>query len=498
MKIICKPGYRLTEKTDAVVVPIFMDYKKPQGLLAEIDKKIKHRVDNLFKQKSITGKKHEFMTIYCIGEIATKSIVLLGLGTKKKYTYDSIRYAASELIRYLKKLGLSKVMIDTQGLFINNLMPAGIIQALVEGLIMGGYKFHKYKTKPDKEKLVNTVTFVNYPRKYVSKIKHAVKVGVQTANAVNIARDLENRSSDDLTPKVFVDYAKNELKNTKVKIEVIDKQKAEELGMNAFLGVAKGSDNEPYMLIMRYLPNKSERPVCLVGKGITFDAGGISLKPAKSMKDMKADMSGAAAVLAAMIAVAKIEPKRNIVAFTPLAENMPSGKAQKPGDIVKAYNGKTIEIVNTDAEGRLVLADALSYAVKENPTEIIDIATLTGASTVALGDHASAILGNNQKMINKMIKVSGFTGDKVWQLPLWEEYLEYLKSDIADISNCNEGRQAGTITAAKFLEQFVDKTPWIHLDIACQMDVKSTKGYRIKGMTGVGVRNILAYIGVRS
>jgi len=248
----------------------------------------------------------------------------------------------------------------------------------------------------------------------------------------------------------------------------------------------------PYMLVIDY-QGSSEKPVALVGKGVTFDSGGISIKPASHMDEMKGDMSGAAAVLAAILGLVELQVKKHVLGIIPLVENMPSGTAQRPGDIVKAMNGKTIEILNTDAEGRLILADALCYAVKEKSQLLIDIATLTGACSIALGDAATAILGNKQSVINQFLENSELTGERLWQLPLYDAYLDYLKSDNADIANCTTNRLAGTCTAAKFLEQFVDETPWIHFDIASTNFYSKASGYTVKGMSGVGVRTLIEY-----
>jgi leucyl aminopeptidase len=263
--------------------------------------------------------------------------------------------------------------------------------------------------------------------------------------------------------------------------------------MNAFLGVAQGSVEPPFMLILKYLPQKGKKAKALVGKGVTFDSGGISIKPSAKMNEMKADMSGAAAVLASMVAISHLKPAQNIVAVMALTENMPSGSAQRPGDVISAMNGKTIEIINTDAEGRLVLADALCYALTLNVSEMVDIATLTGACSVALGDVASAILGNDQALIDRFLSISQQTGEKLWQLPLYDEYNDYMKSEVADLANASENRLGGTCYGAKFLEAFVDKTPWVHLDIASMMHYAKASGYQVKGMSGVGVLNLVAY-----
>jgi leucyl aminopeptidase len=496
MNIRLKRNVSITDRADVIVIPLFQNTKKITGFSSDIDKELGGKISELLHSGDISGEKGCFTNIYSFNKLQAKCILCIGLGKKKDYSYEILRSIAGEVSRKLKELKAKKATWVLDNLFQNNLDCNNLIQTLAEGLLMGSYIFSEYKSNPKKKKehKVDSIYLAGFPKGITQKTNKSLELGCITGESVNIARDLANRTANDLTPKTFLDFAKLKLSKTSIDIEVIDRAKALSLNMNAFLGVAKGSNEEPFMLVLKHLPQKQEKPTCIIGKGITFDSGGISIKPSKGMSDMKADMSGAAAVLASMIAISKINPAKNIMAIIPLAENMPSGHAQRPGDVVTAMNGKTIEILNTDAEGRLILADALCYAVKENVKEIIDIATLTGASIIALGDEASAILGNNQNMINKLIKIGQATGDKLWQLPLFDEYLEYIKSDIADIANANEDRKAGTITAAKFLEQFVDKTPWVHIDIACQMSIAKTKGYRIKGMSGVGVRNILSYL----
>jgi len=273
-------------------------------------------------------------------------------------------------------------------------------------------------------------------------------------------------------------------------VEIFDKDKMKELGMGGLLGVSQGSQQPPKFIILSYNGRASkEIDLALVGKGITFDSGGISIKPSENMADMKGDMAGGAAVLATLSALAQLKPAINVTAFVPATENMPSGTALKPGDVIKAMNGKTIEVLNTDAEGRLILADALSYAVKSKAKAIVDIATLTGACQIALGKITTGAFTNNQPLLDKVIAASKEVGEFAWQLPMFEEYKEFIKSDIADIKNTGN-RYGGAITAAKFLEEFVDKTPWVHLDLTGP-DTDKEKDYQVKGATGAPVRTLV-------
>ena len=311
--------------------------------------------------------------------------------------------------------------------------------------------------------------------------------------ATKTARDLANCPPNILRPPDFIKLAKKYFANTAIKVSVIDSKKAKKMGMNALVSVSEGSDVDSALLELRYTPSK-KKPIILVGKGVTFDSGGLSLKPPKSMPLMKGDMGGAAAVFGAMMGVKELKPKHPVIGLIPLAENMPSGTATRPGDVITAMNGTHIEILNTDAEGRLILADALSYATQLNPQSILSIATLTGACGVALGDLYGAVLSNTTDLIDHLKALGEKTGEKVWPLPLDEDYRAYLKSEIADIANVAEGKGGGTITAAKFLEQFVDNHQWAHLDIASVMHYKQSSGYLVKGMSGFGARLLLGAV----
>jgi len=496
MKIQIKATTALAIKEDCCVVPIFENVKKDHPIIKQLDTKLNAQIAGLIKDMRLTGKANECVAIHTLGTLPSTYLLFVGLGKERDCTYNTLRNAAGEVARQanaLKAKQLGWVLYDNKSKVIDE---ANLAQALVEGLVLGGYEYKDYITdkKAKKSGSLSTLVLAKSKKQNGPQLLAGAQAGLVVGRAVNTARDLANRPSNTLTPKRFMEEATQKIKTTKITMDVIDKKRAEQLGMHAFLGVAQGSVEEPYMLVMTYAPIKNQKPICLVGKGVTFDSGGISIKPSKGMSEMKADMSGAAAVYASMLAIADLELQKNVTAIIPLAENMPSGKAQRPGDVVSAMNGKTIEVINTDAEGRLILADALCYAVEHKVARIIDIATLTGACTIALGDKAAAVLGNNSQMINALIKSSEFTGDRLWELPLYDDYIDYLKSDIADIANCSEGRMAGTASAAKFLEQFVDKTPWAHLDIAGVMSYTAPEGYTVKGMSGSGVRNLVDYV----
>jgi leucyl aminopeptidase len=323
-------------------------------------------------------------------------------------------------------------------------------------------------------------------------MEQAITKGGIIAEAANYARDMVNEPGNYMTPTQMASAARQLAKKYGLKVQVFDKDKMKELGMGGLLGVSQGSQQPPKFIVLSYKGRQSsEIDLGLVGKGITFDSGGISIKPSESMADMKGDMAGAAAMLATISAIAQLKPAINVTAFVPATENLPSGTALKPGDIIKAMNGKTIEVLNTDAEGRLILADALSYAVKSGSKAIVDAATLTGACQIALGKITSGAFTNNQALLDRLITAANEAGEHAWQMPMFDEYKEFIKSDIADIKNIGN-RYGGAITAAKFLEEFVGKTPWVHIDFTGDTD--KDKGYLVKGATGVPVRTLVNFV----
>lgn len=496
MKITTTSALKNVAQFDAIIVPIFLRNYKLNDTQQIAEQVLDGRLQKLIKNKRILGKPGEITVIDVNGPGRLQAVICLGMGQESKLKYNDFRNHAGSIIRHCDHLKLKKVLC-----YLNHkpdsLQNTLIIQAWVEGLGMGRYRFDAFKTKEHeklKKHLQQMVLCVKKPFT-TAACGDAIRLGKVLSGAVNSARELANTPSNMLTPTLFVERAKTLAgAYSSLEIEVIEQAQARKLGMHALLGVAQGSIEPPYMLIIKYLPNKNQAPICLVGKGITFDSGGISIKPSKGMEDMKGDMGGAAAVLCSMLAIAELRPKTNVIGVIPLAENMPSGSAQRPGDVVTAMNGKTIEVINTDAEGRLILADALAYAVTLKPSMIIDLATLTGGSTIALGDIHAAIMGNKAQLIDKMRRIGAYTGETVWELPMDAGYFDYIKSDIADVRNSTQNGKGSTITGGKFLELFVDKTPWIHIDMANVSDFDKTKGYTVKGMSGFGVRNLVQFV----
>ena len=372
-------------------------------------------------------------------------------------------------------------------------------QTFAEGVLLGNYDFAKYKSKKEKSKVLDVYFYAENEK----KLKTALKVAQNLINSVNLTRDLQNEPANNLTPELFANRVVSEVKQYGIKATVFGEKEIQKRKMGGLIAIGQGSGNKPRFIVLEYKPKagakKSKKiklkTIALVGKGITFDTGGISIKPSKGMGEMKADMSGAAVVVGTLIAAAKNNLPVHLFGVIPSAENMVSGEAIRPGDIIKISNGKTVEIEDTDAEGRVVLADALHYASQLKPDQIIDLATLTGACVVALGEFVAGMFTKDDAMAEQIYKSGMITYDRVWRLPMWDDYNEFIKSDFADVANLGNTRWGGAITAAKFLEHFVDKNiPWTHLDIAGPAMNNSSRSYTKKYMTGFGVRLLFDYL----
>ena len=461
------------------------------------NEKVIKSLDNIFgktlevaiKTDSFKGDLGTKIELFSDGKISKLSIY--GLGQKNKFDSDKLRALAANIVRNIELNKISSVCIDSSSFRLDKAYNA---QAFSEGLLLGQYKFLDYKSKKNNLSLKKVIFIGNTNLNSLNK-------GLVIGESVNYARDLGNHPANILTPTYLASEAKEISKTKNFKVKIIDVKEFQKLGLGSFYSVARGAKEPAKFIIVEYSGGKKgQKPFGLIGKGVTFDTGGISLKPPPAMHEMKFDMCGGGTVFGLMKAVAALQPKLNIVFAVGATENMPGSDASRPGDIVKAYNGKTIEILNTDAEGRLVLADVLSYIEKEyKPSEMIDFATLTGAVLVALGDRASAIMGNDEKLINEVKKCSASSGEKVWELPLWDEYSKDIKSSVADLRNLGRPRLAGTIYAGAFLKEFVGSTPWVHFDIAATAWGPKEPAYMPKvGATGVAVRLIYDLIEKKS
>jgi leucyl aminopeptidase len=444
-----------------------------------INKSLNGLINNVVVSKEFSGKHNELCLIHSEGRIKPDRILLIGLGKKKEITPEKLRQAGGKAISFLSNLNNKNIALSAGIISTLKLSPVDFI----EGGLLADYRFLRYKREKDHKGIKEITVLSN------DNLNKETKWMETVATATHFARDLVNTPSNDMTPSALVRVARS-LKNVSVK--VIDKVKAADLGMGAYLSVARGSVEPPKFIVITY-KGKNIPPVALIGKSITFDSGGISIKPSEGMEKMKYDMAGGAAVLGAIKAASEMNMPVHIVGILPAAENLPGGSASKPGDVVKTIGGKTIEIISTDAEGRLALADAIEYAKRFKPSVIIDIATLTGACSITFGSEVIAMMGNNEPIMEKMKKASGETAEKIWQMPLFDEYKDYIKSDIADLKNSG-GRSGSLSSSAYFLKEFAGETPWVHLDIAGTAWIDKDRPYTPKGATGIGVRLLLSFL----
>ncbi len=489
IKVVC--GDITQIQADAIVVNLFEGEKRPVGATGAVDKALDGAITHLIEKGEIKGKLREVAIIHTLGKLACDRVAITGLGKREEFSLDKIRSVSGEVCRRLRQLNCKRIATIVHGAGVGGIEPEAAAQALVEGSLLGLYQFRRHITKEPEYGDIKEILIIEREADKLPFLEIGCYKGRVIAEATSLARDLVNEPANYMTPKDMAQVAQKLAEEYGLEVTIFEQEDIEKMGMGAFLGVAKGSRQPPKLIILNYTGDKtSASALGFLGKGITFDSGGISLKPAEGLEEMKGDMAGGAAVMAAVVAIARLKLPINVTAIIPATENLPGGGAFKPGDVLKAMNGKSIEIVSTDAEGRLILADALSYAKKQGLSPLIDVATLTGACRVALGDGCAGVFGNNQELINKIIKVSSEAGECLWQMPLLEEYKEQLKSEVADIKNVGS-RYGGAITGALFLAEFVGDTPWIHLDIAGTARSDKEKGYIVKGATGFGVRTLV-------
>lgn len=495
MEIRVEKGQIEKFRADLIAVGHFEGTKTLTGPARSVDEESRGLIGELIESGDFEGKEGQVAVLFTRGSLPAKRLAVVGLGKKEKFDLDKLRAASAKLAQKVRDIKLKSYATV---LLAADQIKDGVertAQSFVEGVELGLYQFTQFKTAEIEEiKKVDACTIVEADEGKIAAIEDGLKAAKIITEATNLARDLISNPSNVATPTMLANTAQAIAARCNFNIKIMDRAEVEKLGMGAFLGVAKGSDEPCKFIILEQNADRSDLDtIALVGKGITFDSGGISLKPAEKMEQMKDDMSGGAAVMCSMQAASQLNIPLHIVGLIPATENLPSGKAYKPGDILKSYSGKTIEVINTDAEGRLILADALSYACNYKPKAIIDLATLTGACIIALGNYVIGLMGNNQQLSEKIRKASEICGERVWQLPLWEDYYELIKSDIADVKNTG-GRPAGTITGAAFLSKFVGDFPWVHLDIAGPAWIEKDTGYLTKGATGAGVRLIVQFL----
>ncbi|HTP70127.1 MAG TPA: leucyl aminopeptidase [Dongiaceae bacterium] len=478
-----------TIDADALVTYLFED-GEPQGRLAELDQPTGGLLSRLIKSGEISGKTLEMTLLHAPAGLKTPRLLLVGAGKRDAFNAATLRKLSGAALRYLKSRSVHSfafALREKDG-------TEDAAQAVVEGLITADFETDKYKTDRKTDKFVDKVAVAGFGDSGKTAAEKGIARGRTIAEAQNFARDLINEPSNKLTPRILAEKAEAMAKEAGLKVEVLDEKKIADLKMGALLSVAQGSVEPPRMIVITYTPAnpKPGAPVvALVGKAVTFDTGGISIKPADGMEKMKYDMAGGATMIGAMRALAALKPAVKVICVVPATENMPGGKAQKPGDIQTAMSGKTIEVLNTDAEGRLILADAVHYAKQLGATHLVDAATLTGAIVVALANVNVGVFGNDQPWTDKLLASAKAAGEKMWQLPMDDEYREFIKGSFADIQNIGSGKGGGSITGAWFIREFAGDTPWIHLDIAGTAWNDDAKAWLAKGPTGVSLRTLV-------
>src|SRR5665213_693377 len=484
--VVSNTGKVLTPKTW-----VLLAFEKEEGFLnaaAKVGKSIWKQI----KDEGFLGKEGQAVVAHPPTGLGADRLIVLGLGPKNELSLESWRRAGGRLARKAREVRIESAIMEWPRQFKDDQ-----IKAFVEGILLGSYQFTRYKTQlKDAPKGLQKFIF-KVPSDLVLSTNKAIQTAESYAEGTILARDLINGAPSDVTPKVLADTAVKLAKGS-IRLKLYTKKDLVRMGAGGLLGVNIGSALEPYLIHLHYKPaGKAKKSVAIVGKGITFDWGGLSLKPAASMETMKMDMSGAAAVLGVFSQLAKLKPNVEVHGIIPTTENMPGGRAYKPGDVLKAINGKTMEVLNTDAEGRLVLSDGLSYAVQQKVDEIIDLATLTGACVIALGSLISGALSNDPKLLDRMKKATDTEGERIWELPLVKEYRDDIKSKVADIKNIGGGREAGTIIGGLFLQEFVGDTPWVHLDIAGPAYLEREYPaipYLTYGGTRLMVRSLLTFL----
>ncbi len=496
MEIKIASGNVATWQGDGIVVNLFDGVTQPGGATGAVDQALGGLITKLIEKGDVKSKLGSATIVHTLDRLPADRVCVAGLGKQSDFTLDRARQAAANGVKALRTAGAKNVAVILHGAGIGGMDVQAAAQANAEGIVLGLWRFRKYHSDNKDLGSIESVTILENDATKLDAIQRGVERGRIIAEATCLARDMDNEPGNAMTPTRMSEIARDIANKYGLECQIFDRAKAKELGMGSFLGVAQGSDEPPAFIVLRYWgAGKDAAPgLGIVGKAITFDSGGISLKPSDSMQDMKGDMSGGAATIAAMQAIAQLKPKINVTGIVPATENLPSGKAFKPGDILRASNGKTIEIISTDAEGRLILADALVYATQTlKLSPVVDAATLTGAMNIALGSIRTGVFSNDKQLSDLLFEIGEQVGEKNWTMPMDEEYKEAIKSDWADIKNSG-GRPAGSITAAWFLRNFVGDTSWAHMDIAGSVGLfsgASETGYKNKWGNGTPTRTFI-------
>jgi leucyl aminopeptidase len=477
-------------EADAIVTYVFEESDPIQGRLAEIDAAASGLLKKIAKSGELTGKTLEFTLIHAPAGLKAARLLLVGAGKREQFTAATLRKISGAALRYVKSRSVKTFAFVVR----ENGATEEFAQAIVEGAVTANFETDKYKTDKKNEKNIDTLFVGGFSDAEKSAAEAGITKGRIIAESQNFARDLVNEPSNKLTPRILAEKAEAMAKEAGLAVDILDEKRIAELKMGALLSVAQGGPEPPRMMVVTYTPAnlKPGAPVIgLVGKAVTFDTGGISIKPADGMEKMKYDMAGGATMLGVMRALAALKPNVKVICVVPSTENMPGGTAQKPGDIQTAMSGKTIEVLNTDAEGRLILADGIHYAKQLGATHLIDAATLTGAIVVALANVNVGVFGSDQAWTDKLLASAKSAGEKMWQMPMDDEYREFIKGSFADIQNIGSGKGGGSITGAWFIREFAGDSPWIHLDIAGTAWNDDAKPWLAKGPTGVSLRTLI-------
>jgi leucyl aminopeptidase len=478
-------------EADALVTYVFDRDDRFDGALADINVGMNGRLSALSSSGELTGKSLEMVLLHFPQGLAAQRLLLVGAGKPAKFSVNDLRKIAGAAVRYLKSRGAKSIAFLAR----EGQKGPEAAQAVVEGLLVADFDSDKYRTEK-KNRQIQSVALAGFDSAPSDAVQAAVDRGCVVAESQNFARDLINEPSNKLTPRILAAKAEAMANEVGLGVEILDERKIAELKMGALIGVAQGSVEPPRLIVVRYEPQERypDAPVLgLVGKGVTFDSGGISIKPANNMEKMKYDMGGAGTMLGAIRALAFLKPAISVMAVIPSVENMPGGRAQKPGDVQVAMSGKTIEVINTDAEGRMILADAVTYAKQLGCTHLIDAATLTSAIEVALANVHVGAFGTPREYLDRFLESAKAAGEKMWPMPMDEEYEEMIKSNIADIRNTGSGKGGGASTGAWFIKEFAEDTPWIHLDIASTCWADDGRPWLAKGPTGVAIRSIVDF-----
>ena len=487
MKIIAKKGDILIQEVDIRVVGIYEGENWENDFILRLGEETGGKLKINAKKKEFEGKAGQVLNF--------SDLLIVGLG-KQEDLSSSLREVSGLIYSFLQNLPVTSVAIELFGEDDAKFNAKITGQKIAEAILLASYQFNTYKEQK-KKNILEDIYLIAEDGRDATKAQKGIEKAEMVIDGVTVARDLVNTPGQDMKPTRLAQTAEKIAKmSSNIKVRVYNREQIEKKNMNAFLAVAQGADSEPRLIHLIYKPEKSKKCIAVVGKGVTFDSGGLSIKPAQYMETMKCDMAGSAAVLGLFAALARTQPNVEVHGIIAATENMPSGKAIRPGDIVRASNKKTIEILNTDAEGRLTLADALVYAQKQKPDYVVDLATLTGACVVALGEEISAVIGNDDELSTSLIEASTKSDEAMWAMPLYGRYAKLIESDIADLRNISSSRYGGTLTAALFLKEFINEgQKWAHIDIAGPAFAeRPMSSYLLKGGTGFGVRTLLGWI----